>query len=263
MTRRIRRQEVAEIARLRLLHLQIGSHFLSNVLANVLALLDRDLVKARLLLLELDTYLEGILNYTRHDEVTFADEMDIIESYLEIQRIRLGYRLHWIVDIPSALRWQPVMPLFLLPLVENAVTHGIERQLGRGCIYLRAWTHHAPVSPMGRFFRQTSSPDAVWSVEVSEHGDERGGGFENPVSNSSPPFGHGIAVENIRERLRIRYGNDRRMDFDKKPDGRVAARITLPLVAVASHDEDETTPLRHPACVDDRPPGRKSFLRDP
>ncbi|WP_157837180.1 sensor histidine kinase [Geminisphaera colitermitum] len=248
-TRRTRLLDAAESARLHLLQVQIGTHFLGNTLANASALLDHDVAKARLLLAELTNYLEGILLYTRHDEVTLADEIDTVESYLEIQRIRLGGRLHWSLDIPPALLWQPIMPLLLLPLVENAVTHGIGRQTGPGGIHLRAWSFQAPDTRRPFFrLRRASPPAGVWSVEVTETGnDDRC----MPPPPSPPPGpsaavhpGHGIAIGNIRERLRIRHGTTARLDLEKDPDsGRVSSRLTLPLVTIDA-PEDLPPPRR-------------------
>lgn len=68
---------------------------------------------------------------------TVLDEIDMVNSYLEIEKIRFGDRLRFTIDADSALEKHEI-PLFLIqPLVENAVKHGISRNEGEGNIVLK------------------------------------------------------------------------------------------------------------------------------
>ncbi|EIP96435.1 Histidine kinase [Opitutaceae bacterium TAV1] len=219
-------QRVAEVARIRLLQAQIGPHFLSNTLANVAALLEHSPSAARDLMRELIDYLEGVLVHTRQEEVTLADELDTVESFLEIQRIRMGAeRLRMEVDVPVWLRWQPVMPLLLLPLVENAVRHGVERRRGAGVVRLRA----DAVEEAGRWWVEVVDEVDGAATTVPEAG-------VNAAAEEGCPGGHGMALGNIRERLRMRYGSAAALELRNR-NGQMAARLTLPLCRMKHEGE--------------------------
>ncbi|MDR1282541.1 MAG: histidine kinase [Opitutaceae bacterium] len=205
-------QRAAEMARIRLLQAQIGPHFLSNTLANVAALLEHSPSAARDLMRELIDYLEGVLVHTRQEEVTLADELDTVESFLEIQRIRMGAeRVRVEVNIPARLRWQPVMPLVLLPLVENAVRHGVERRRGASVVRLQA---------------DEDAQTGRWWIEVEDAPDGTREA-ERKTEAANVGRGHGIALDNIRERLRMRYGKGATLEL-RHLEGRMVARLTLP-----------------------------------
>lgn len=72
------------------------------------------------------------LDASRRDHATLGDELDIIEDYLEILRLRMGERLTYSIDASTTLRALPLSPLLLQPLVENAIKHGIEPKIDGG-----------------------------------------------------------------------------------------------------------------------------------
>jgi hypothetical protein len=120
---RYEREMVA--ARLQVLQAQIEPHFLFNTLANVRRLYSTDPVAGRVMLESLMRYLEVALPRMRDAESTLGRDADLIDAFLRIQRIRMGRRLAYSLDIPPALRAYPVPPMMLLTLVENALKHGI------------------------------------------------------------------------------------------------------------------------------------------
>src|SRR5580698_7925929 len=121
-----RAERTAIEAQLRALQAQIEPHFLFNTLANLDALIAIDATRARTLLANLIRYLRAALTHARSDSATLQTEMELLKAYLGIMALRLPNRLTTEFDCdPECLRLK--FPAMLLqPLVENAITHGIE-----------------------------------------------------------------------------------------------------------------------------------------
>jgi hypothetical protein len=125
-------------AELRALRAQINPHFLFNGLNAVASLAGSDPPRARQMCVMLADFLRRSLALGGRAEIALAEELDLAERYLEIERVRFGSRLEVERDVdPQALRCS-VPALLLQPLVENAVTHGISQSLGGGVVRLAA-----------------------------------------------------------------------------------------------------------------------------
>lgn len=196
-------------ARLKLLQGQIEPHFLFNTLANVVSLIDADPQRARLMLESFIDYLRASLGGLRRDDHTLAQELVLIEAYLRIVGLRMDERLHWQIDVPDALRSQPLPALLLQPLVENAVQHGLEPKIEGGRLTLRA-----------------SAEAGCLVLRVSDDGL----GLRAPAPpGSAATSGSGTALANIRERLQQRFGNTASLDLSEPAGGGVEATLSLPL----------------------------------
>jgi two-component system sensor histidine kinase AlgZ len=188
-------------ARLAELQSRIRPHFLFNTLNSALGLVHRDPVRAEALLEDLSELFRSALA-DGASAVSLDDEIDLARRYLAIEQTRFGERLQveWQLD-PAAGRAR-VPPLLLQPLVENAVRHGIEPSAAGGRIRIRTQV-------------------ALGQVRLS-------------IVNSLPPApelaakGHGIALQNVRERLRLMH--DLSASFDAQQDAtRFKVQILLPL----------------------------------
>ena len=91
-----------------------------------------DPVRGKAMLGDLTRYLRSSLSRTRDQVTTLGQEMDLIQAYLEIQRVRMGDRLCYAIEVPEALRNIPVPPMLVQPLVENALIHGLEPRIEGG-----------------------------------------------------------------------------------------------------------------------------------
>jgi len=109
----------------RTLQAQLNPHFLFNALTTIGFLLHESPTRALDTLLKLTSLLRAVLRRSSGEFVTLGEEMEIVESYLAIERARFEDRLHVRIDVDAALRSFRVPPLLLQPLVENAVKHGI------------------------------------------------------------------------------------------------------------------------------------------
>ncbi len=190
------------VARLNLLHAQVEPHFLYNTLASAQVLTRSDPARADLMLGHLITYLRHSLPRTEDTPSTLGEELDRARAYLEILRIRMGERLAVQVQVPDELRAVPVPPMMLQTLVENAIKHGLEPVTGGGNIWILA-----------------KASDGRAAITVADDGrgfSEEGGGT-------------GIGLRNIRERLRLAYGESASFAIVANFPRGVAATITVPL----------------------------------
>lgn len=190
----------AVTSKLKALQAQIEPHFLFNTLANVVSLIDSEPAQARRMLERLIELLRSSLAASRSDRATLGQEAALLSAYLDILKVRMGDRLDYALDIPSALSSAYLPPLTLQPLVENAIRHGLEPKVDGGTVQVRAHVLEDRLV-----------------VEVEDDGQ----GF-------APTAGAGVGLDNVRERLASRYGAGARLVIEEgRPGTRV--RLTLPL----------------------------------
>jgi two-component system sensor histidine kinase AlgZ len=196
-------------ARLAELQSRIRPHFLFNALNTALALVRVDPARAESVLEDLAQLFRVALAEVGA-AVTLDDEIDLARRYLAIEQVRFGRRLqvHWLLDAQTGSARLP--PLVLQPLVENAVRHGVEPARGGGQVWV-----------------QTQRQRGQVVVTVSNTLDVDNEGRGNP--------GHGMALHNVRERLRLLHDVAAQCDVwrDSSPPGGAQgacfhARIVLP-----------------------------------
>ena len=212
-------QQLAE-ARLEALRMQLNPHFLFNTLHAVSTLVGKDPKGVRRMIARLSDLLRRVLDESAPQEMALAEELDVIEGYFEIQKIRFQGRLDVAIDVPSSLRDAQVPYLILQPLAENAVKHGASQVRGTGCITIRA---------------RRDGGDLV--IEVQDNG---------PGLPADGRDAGGIGLQNVRARLAELYGPASSLAVDPVPDGEgVITTLRLPY-----HTEDdlyapgETVPAR-------------------
>ena len=195
------------VAKLSLLHAQVEPHFLYNTLASAQLLTRSDPARADEMLGHLIQYLRHSLPRTENEMSTLGAELERALAYLEILKIRMGPRLSVQVDVPEALRGTPLPPMMLQTLVENAIKHGLEPRTGGGTVWIRARRNDGSVA-----------------VTVADDGD----GFNNKTA------GTGIGLRNVRERLRLSFGNQGSLAVIANFPAGVAATLSVPAGAPAT-----------------------------
>lgn len=168
------RAPAATAARLAELQARIRPHFLFNTLNTAIALVRDDPAQAENLLEDLSELFRHALADTQ-EAVPLRQELQLAERYLAIEQLRFGERLkvQWSVDEAASTARLP--PLILQPLVENAVKHGVEP------------------SPEGAVVRiSTQRRGSVVVIKVT-----------NTVPAGSGRRGHGLALNNVRQRLTL------------------------------------------------------------
>jgi two-component system sensor histidine kinase AlgZ len=168
------RAPASATARLAELQSRIRPHFLFNTLNSAIALVRAEPARAEAVLEDLAELFRSAL-VDRGDAVSLEQEIALAQRYLEIERVRFGDRLRvqWVID--DAANAAMVPPLVLQPLVENAVKHGVEPS--------------------------TKGADIKISTQ------KRGSTVVVKVTNTVPAGhgegGHGVALRNVQERLRL------------------------------------------------------------
>ena len=131
-----REEEKAKEAQIRVMLSQIQPHFIYNVLSSISTLIPIDPVKAQEGLDNFTEYLRANLSsLTAERLIPFEDELRHIKTFLSLEKMRFGERLHIIYDIETTDFLVP--PLSVQPLVENAVRHGVLKKVEGGTVILR------------------------------------------------------------------------------------------------------------------------------
>jgi len=208
--RQIAAENAASEAQLRLLQAQIEPHFLFNTLANVVSLMEADPVRAKSMLEAFVEYLRASLSGLGHGRHTLGDEIDLIDAYMRIIKIRMEDRLEYDIEVPAALRGLALPALTLQPLVENAIVHGLEPQIAGGRVRVDA---------------RSDGRSLVVTV------DDDGAGLADPANATTRRGGSGTALDNIRRRLEQTYGSSASLDIGAAEPHGVRARLSLPVAS--------------------------------
>ena len=206
--REVHAERRATEARLQLLQAQIEPHFLFNTLANVVSLIDHDAPRAKQMLESFTDYLRASLGELRREHSTVGAELDMAEAYLRLLQLRMEDRLNYSIEASDAARAVQMPPLLLQPLVENAITHGLEPKVEGGRIAVRA-------ALVGHTLR----------LQVEDDGLGQDAPARPPAAGTR---GSGLALQNIRQRLASRFGDAATLQLDALAPG-TRATLTLPL----------------------------------
>jgi two-component system LytT family sensor kinase len=125
-------------ARLNALRMQLDPHFLFNALNTISSHVERDPKLTRRMIEHLGDLLRMSLESKDRQEVPLAEELAFLEHYLEIQKIRFGDQLRVVMDVAPEVKYAAVPSMFIQPLVENAIRHGISRRASGGTLIVRA-----------------------------------------------------------------------------------------------------------------------------
>jgi two-component system, LytTR family, sensor kinase len=187
-------------AELDALQAKINPHFLYNALNSIASLVHQDADKAEemtLLLSKLFRYSTGRDGSHRS---SLAEELDMVQTYLQVEHVRFGDRLRFGVSIVDESLNELQIPQFLLqPIVENAVKHGISKRAGEGRIDVKIYSQND------------------W-LYLSVH--DNGPAFPDDM-------GSGYGLRSIQEKLRLLYGDDARVELQNDPYKQVLLSIKL------------------------------------
>jgi hypothetical protein len=220
--RELREQEIAKLAteaELRALRAQINPHFLFNALTTIGYLIQTAPPRALETLLRLTALLRGVLR-SEGEFTTLGRELDVVESYLDIERARFEQRLRVTIDVPARLRNIRLPSLVLQPLVENAVKHGIAQKQSGGDVVIRAKV------------RRRSVDQRQLSITV----EDTGAGATNEALQRGRSAG--VGLRNVERRLECQYGAAASLSIRTSPDEGTVAEILLPVAVKRVEAED-------------------------
>ena len=164
------------------------------------------------MLVNLATLLRTSLARDGGQEVALADELALLDHYLDIEKVRLGPRLRVDWNVAADVLQARVPPLILQPLVENAVRHAVARRTTPGLI---------------RIVVQRAGDRLL--LQVADDG------CADAAPRPAAADGTGIGLRNTRERLQALYGAAHRFDFDGECGDGTAVRMEIPFrTAVAA-----------------------------
>jgi signal transduction histidine kinase len=112
----------------------INPHFIFNSLNSIRALVDENPERARTAITELSNILRSSMQVEKMETVPLHKELDIVKDYLALEQMRFEERLKIELDIDEATLNQPVAPMMLQTLVENAIKHGISKHISGGFV---------------------------------------------------------------------------------------------------------------------------------
>ena len=191
-------------AQLKALKSQLQPHFLFNTLHSISTLMLTNVQAADSMLVRLSDLLRMSLEGNTVQETTLNREMQFVNGYLDIEKMRFGDRLQIYCDVQTDTLDGRVPHLLLQPLVENAIRHGVSRRAEGGKVWITS------------FLR-----DQVLHIEVGDNGP---GLSPNPDWNAK----HGLGLNMTRERLRGFYGERQRLDIHSAPGRGTTVSIELP-----------------------------------
>lgn len=198
--RRLALERQTAEAQLQVLQSQIEPHFLFNSLAHVRRLYQTNPPAGRAMLRCLSSYLGAAEPVIRERGITLGQDLELAVAYLNIQRVRMGSRLSFDIDVADSLRPTIVPPMMLTTLVENSIKHGL-----------------SPL-PEGGSVRIAAGADAG-SVRIVVS--DTGQGFQANL-------GAGIGLANVRARLAILYADAATLSLSQRTPRGIAASVVVP-----------------------------------
>jgi two-component system LytT family sensor kinase len=127
-------ENLAKTTELELLKLQLNPHFLFNALNSIKALVVINPEQSRDAIVKLSELLRFTLQYGKERLIPLNDELQEVRKYLELEQMRFGSRLHIVYTIDDNTLSQTIPPATILTLAENAIKHGIAKQIGDATI---------------------------------------------------------------------------------------------------------------------------------
>jgi two-component system, LytTR family, sensor kinase len=187
-------------AELNMLKSQLNPHFIFNSLNSISSLTVSDPQCAQDMVVKLSSYIRYALKNKDNNLVNLAEELENAKLYLEIEKVRFGDKLSFTVSLGEGTEQASVPSMMLQPLLENAVKHGIYESLSPVYIALHC---------------RLEQTTLVIQIKNNYEADGR----------SKP--GSGIGLKNVKERLRLLYGEKGRMNIEDQQDS-FTVNLSLP-----------------------------------
>jgi len=188
-----RRQDMERLAReaeLNKLRQQLQPHFLFNSLNSISALTGSQPEKARHMIQQLSDFLRGTLKKEELQWTTFEEELQFLQLYLDIEKVRFGYRLQTNIETDGATLQMRLPSMLLQPLVENAIKFGLYDTIGEVTIFISA-----------------KKVNDLLEVRVQNPFDE---------STATPLKGTGFGLSSIRRRLFLLFARQDLLQIKKE-----------------------------------------------
>ena len=183
------------------LRAQMNPHFMFNALNGIRALIDENPEQAKRAITQLSAILRNAMATVKRKTVPLGEEVDIVKAYLALEAMRFEERIQVHFDVDPSLEREPVPPMLVQTLVENAVRHGIAKLPQGGDVHIGA---HRGLDHL------------VLTVKNTGH-------YEPGRIN-----GTGIGLRNTRKRLEMLYGAKASLAISNQ-GGMVITEVEIPL----------------------------------
>ncbi len=201
----LRLQSLVKELELKTIKSHINPHFIFNSLNSIRALVDENPERARSAITELSNILRSSMQTEKMETVPLEQELNIVKDYLALEQMRFEERLKVNFNIDENTLNQPIPPMMLQTLAENAVKHGISKQMDGGSV-------------------------TIISDFVDEH-------HEIIIRNSGVLNGHvhyrGFGLQSTQDRLSLLFGTKAVFTIKDIPGNMVEARIIMPIIGIA------------------------------
>lgn len=203
-------------AQLQLLRLQLHPHFLFNTLHTISAMMHEDVKAADRMVSRLSDLLRLTLDSIGQNEVPLRQEIEFVEKYVEIERIRFQDGIELSVDVDPAALDAMVPSMLLQPLVENSIRHGFRGRKTAGVVQVRV-----------------RSAGERLNLDITDNGD------------GLPRAGlrEGVGLSNTRRRLEQLYASAHSFEIGDSEWGGARVRIAIPLTRAAMPEGGRTVEM--------------------
>jgi len=214
--RALRAEALLAEARLMALQAQLNPHFLFNTLNTITQLVYDNPEGAEEMITSLSELLRAVLAAQNRREVTLDEEIELLERYCAIQKVRFADRLNISYDIDPAAANIAVPTLLLQPLAENAIKHGITPDRSPGTVCIRAHI----------------KSQNVLRIEIADTGGQPNGAPDE--AGRKLEFREGVGLTNTRARLETLYPGRHVFALERAAEGGVLVRIEIPLRRISA-----------------------------
>lgn len=183
---------------LELLRAKVNPHFLYNVHNTIAGLISKDPATAEQMVLLLSKFFRFTINKNSTTFHSVADELDIIRTYLDMQKIRFGDRMRYEIAVDQGVLSLQIPSFILQPIVENAVKHGIEKRSEKGFVKV-----------------EIKLEEKYLLITVYDSG---------PEFSVAP--GSGMGLQMVKSKLGLLYPKNFTLELNNEPEKYV--RITIP-----------------------------------
>jgi len=184
---------------LQALQAKINPHFLYNALNSIVSLIHEDPDKAEDMTMKLSKLFRYSINTMQENFCTIKEEIEILNTYLAIEKVRFGDRINFDINYPPALEYKQIPRFLLQPMVENALKHGLKDVHGNG----------------------------ILEVSVKQNGDK----IEFYIYDNGHPFpielAAGYGMQSTLDKLQLLYKEDYDFQLNNTPQKHI--KISVPL----------------------------------
>jgi phosphotransferase system IIB component len=188
---------------LRTLRSQLNPHFMFNALNSIRALIKEDPQNAQTAVTKLSNILRYALKIERAESVPLEEEIEAVENYLALEKIRFEERLKYEINVDSKSGRVEVPPMMVQTLVENGIKHGITKRTEGGIINI-----------------ETRLNDSRLHIKIKNTGQ---------IDPDALKVSTGFGINNTKHRLSLIYGEKAKFQISNQNEKEVLAELIIPI----------------------------------